>query len=165
MRHALLVALLLSGACAHGNTLFRRKSDVTAEVRADSLYWSAVTNLDPMNKSGTLDAAIASLDAYLASPGKLKHAHEAGVLRTLARNSQQLARLEAALQQTRLSAAGDTKTDSKAETKPRADPDSKAAGRDEEMVKEIQRLKEELAKANEELDRIKKRLAAPPTKP
>ena len=32
---------------------------------------------------------------------------------------------------------------------------------DDEAVKEIQRLKDELAKANEELDRIKKRLAAP----
>jgi len=162
MKRALLLALVLCSACAHGNTLFRRKSAVAAEARADSLYWSAVANLDPVNKSGTLDAAIANLDAYLASPVKLKHANEAAVMRTLARNSQQLARLEAALQQTRASAATDTMR-TKAENKPRAEPDSNR--RDEEMVKEIQRLKDELAKANEELERIKKRLAAPPTKP
>jgi len=44
-----------------------------------------------------------------------------------------------------------------------ASKDSTAAPKrsDDEAVKEIQRLKDELAKANEELDRIKKRLAAP----
>jgi hypothetical protein len=46
-----------------------------------------------------------------------------------------------------------------ADSKQKAEPDGKA--RDEEMVKEIQRLKDELAKANDELERIKKRLATP----
>jgi capsule polysaccharide export protein KpsE/RkpR len=121
---------------------------------ADSLYWQAVENLDVSNKSGTLDTAIAKLDAYLASPGKLPHAKEAQVLRSLARNAQQLARVEATLQQARANAA---------ENRPRETSDSKA--RDDESLKEIQRLKDELAAANAELERIKKRLAAPPTKP
>jgi hypothetical protein len=158
VKRALLLALVLCSACAHGNTLFRRKSDVTAEARADSLYWSAVANLDPANKSGTLDAALSNLDAYLASPCNLKHRNEAAVLRSLTRNSQQLARLEAALQQTRAAAAVDT-------AKARGENKPEPRARDEEMVKEIQRLKDELAKANEELERIKKRLAAPPSKP
>ena len=59
------------------------------------------------------------------------------------------ARVEATLQ-TKVAAA---------EAKPRGEPDVKA--RDEDMVKEIQRLKDELAKANDELERIKKRLASP----
>ena len=148
MKRAIIAVLALSTGCLHGTSLIQRKPD-SAETRADSLYWNAVGNLDPANKNGTLDAGIASLDAYLASPGKLRHAEEASVLRSLARNAQQLARVEATLQ-TKVAAA---------ETKPRTEPDTKT--RDEDMVKEIQRLKDELAKANEELERIKKRLAAP----
>ena len=148
MKRAFVAVLLLSTGCLHGRALIQRKQD-PLEARADSLYWSAVSNLDPANKNGTLDAAVANLDAYLAMPGTLKHVEEAAVLRSLARNAQQLARIEATLQ-TRVAAA---------EAKPRGEPDAKA--RDEDMVKEIQRLKDELAKANDELDRIKKRLASP----
>ena len=114
------------------------------------MYWQAIENLDVSNKSGTLDTAIAKLDAYLASAGTLAHEKEARVLRTLARNSQQLARVEATLEQARANPP---------EPRPR-ESDTKA--RDEESLKEIQRLKDELAAANAELERIKKRLAAPP---
>jgi hypothetical protein len=148
MKHALVAALVLCTSCLHGTPLVQRKHDSSPEAVADSLYWSAVRNLDPTNKNGTLDAAIANLDAYLVSPAKQKHAAEAAVLRSLARNAQQLARVEATLQQR---AAVDNKQ--------KSEPDNKA--RDEEMVKEIQRLKDELAKANDELERIKKRLVAP----
>ena len=146
----ILFTLLLVNGCVHANALVGGKSAAAkAEAAADSLYWSAVYNLDPSSKSGTLDAGVSNLDAYLASPGPLKHAAEAKVLRGLARNAQQLARVEAALQQERAAA----------ETRARPDPGSKA--RDEEALKEIQRLKDELVKANAELDRIKKRLASP----
>ena len=148
MKRALIAVLALSTGCLHGTSLIQRKQD-PVEARADSLYWNAVSNLDPANKNGTLDAGIASLDSYLALPGKLKHADEATALRSLARSAQQLARVEATLQ-TKIASA---------DTKPRTEPDTKA--RDEDMVKEIQRLKDELAKANDELERIKKRLAAP----
>ena len=140
------LALIGLVACVHGHFAITRKQPAE-RVQADSLYWSAVRNLDPSNRSGTLDSALTKLDAYLALPGEKEHEQEALVLRTLAKNSQQLARVQSALEQSR---AADTK---------RAEPDSK--GRDEEMVREIQRLKEELGKANDELERIKKRLAAP----
>lgn len=146
---ALVAALVLLAACAHGPLALRPSESSKSETATDSLYWRAVSHLDPSNKNGTLDAAIANLDVYLASKGKLAHATEATVLRSLARNAQQLARLDAALQQARAN-TGDNR--------PRTD-DTK--GRDEESVKEIERLKNELAKANEELERIKKRLAAP----
>jgi hypothetical protein len=145
MRLAFVAVLVLSTACVHGTPLIQRKQS-PAETTADSLYWRAVTTLDPANKNGTLEAGVAYLDAYLASPGNLKHAKEAATLRSLARAAQQLARVEATLQ-TRVAAADNKQSDNKA--------------RDEEMVKEIQRLKDELAKANEELERIKKRLATP----
>jgi hypothetical protein len=144
MRYIVLAALALIGACRTPH-LFRSAEPAS---EPDSLYWRGVQNLDPSNRSGTLDAGIAALDAYLATPGRLKHASEATALRSLARSAQQLAKLEAALQ-TKVAAA---------DTKQRAEPEVR---RDEDAVKEIQRLKEELAKANEELERIKKRLAAP----
>jgi dynactin complex subunit len=140
-------------ACVHGSTLFRPRSTVRAEARADSIYWSAVRQLDATNKKVQLDSALASLDSYIAYPVKLKHREEAEVLRRLARSAQQLAHVEAALQEARAD------TSKHAERPERGESESK--GRDEEMVKEIQRLKDELAKANAELDRIKKRLATP----
>lgn len=146
MTRAFVAAFALLGACAHG-PLALRSDQSNTETATDSLYWRAVSNLDPSNKKGTLDSAIVYLDAYLASKGKLTHSTEATVLRSLARNAQQLARLDAALQQARANADNRRPDDTKA--------------RDEESVKEIERLKNELAKANEELERIKKRLAAP----
>lgn len=143
MTRALIAGLVLVGACAHGPAMFR-SPQAKSNAATDSLYWHAVAKLDPSHKAETLDVAIASLDAYLASTGNLKHLAEAVVLRKLARSAQQLARVEAALLQART-----------AESRPRE------SARDEEAVKEIQRLKDDLAKANEELERIKKRLAAP----
>jgi hypothetical protein len=151
MRYAAVLTLVVLGACAHG-PITRRHYDAQSGLPTDSLYSRAVSHLDPSNKNGTLDSAIVYLDRYLVAPGKRAHEREAMVLRSLARNSQQLARVEAALQQARAIA----------DNKPR-ESDNKA--RDDEYIKEIQRLKDELAAANAELERIKKRLAAPPTKP
>jgi hypothetical protein len=151
VRGLFLVGLALLTGCAHGTPLFGRSSACPAPSTTDSLYLSAVRNLDPSNRNGTLDAAIANLDAYLSSTVPLKHAAEANALRSLARNSQQLARMEAALQQARASAADKADKADKPESR----------GRDDDALKEIQRLKDELAKANAELERIKKRLASP----
>ncbi|MEX2153481.1 MAG: hypothetical protein WD825_09090 [Gemmatimonadaceae bacterium] len=145
MKVPLLTAVMLLGACAHGPTLFR--SSPTPEPGADS-YQRALAHVDPSNKQGTLDSALKYFDLYLSSPGPLGHRAEAEAMRRLVRDAQQLARVEAALHQARTS-----------ENKPREQAQPK--GRDEESLKEIQRLKEELAKANEELERIRKRLATP----
>lgn len=177
MRHALVAALVLVSSCTRGPAWFQRAPSASSAITrarelasggrfddadrllaqhiaqppttagtAEAHYWRGVINLDPANESGKLDVALASLEAYLASGGKLEHLPEAAALRRLARNAQQLARVESALQQARAD-------------RPRAEPDAKT--RDEEALKEIQRLKDELAKANAELERIKKRLAAP----
>jgi hypothetical protein len=146
MKIPFLMAVMLLGACAQGPALFR--SSPTPEPGADS-YQKALAHVDPSNKQGTLDSALKYFDLYLASPGQLRHRPEAEAMRRLARDAQQLARVEAALHQARTSP----------ENKPREQAEPK--GRDAESLKEIQRLKEELAKANEELERIRKRLAAP----
>lgn len=160
MKRLLLAGLLLTSSCAPRGIHRTTESNDQAEA----LYRSAVMNLDPANRAGTLDAGLANLEAYLASPGRLAHASEANALRSLARSARQLSRVEANLQQARASApsAPSAPLPQPAANARKSEPEPRA--RDEEMVKEIQRLKEELAKATEELERIKKRLAAP-TKP
>lgn len=147
--------LALLAGCFNARLHVQKTSTMRAEAKRDSIYMIAVANLNPTNPKANLDSAIANLDAYLSFGGELKHAKEATAMRTLARNTQQLERVEAALQQARATpTAPAPATDGKAR-------ESAANARAEEMVKEIQRLKDELAKANEELERIKKRLAAP----
>jgi len=156
---ALVVAVLLAcAACAHPSSLFSNHAPDRGEVAADSMYWEAVHQLTPSNKTGSRDSALVLLNAYLGSPAKLHHIAEASALAAVTRDAQQLARVQLALQQAR----DEAKTADASNEIPRAQGESKAG---DDAVKEIARLKEELARANDELDRIKKRLAAPPPKP
>ena len=98
-------------------------------------YWRAVYKLDPSNKDASPREAIGGLDKYLATPDGT-HRGEATTLRHIAT---QLVALDKALNQ-----------------KP---DDSAAAARDEEVKK----LRDELEATKEELERIKRRLAAPKT--
>lgn len=143
LRPILLFVVLVAAACRGGNP-FRNTLRPTADP--DSLYWRAVAQLDAANTNGSTDSAVHLLNAYLANGTVQKHRVEALTFRQLARDAQLLARVQAALSQ--------QKTDT---VRIRA----AAANRDEELMKEVQRLKDELAKANEELERIKKRLANP----
>jgi hypothetical protein len=146
MRRLLLFTALVTLASACSRAFVGRAEP--APARSDSLYWKAVLNLDASNKQGTTDSALKYLDGYLAGDTTQRHRLEALVLRRLARDAMQLARVEAALQQARSTEPARSSTDA-------------TPKRDEEAVKEIQRLKDELAKANEELERIRKRLASP----
>jgi len=146
MRRILVFASLVALTSACTRAFVGREEPGPA--RSDSLYWKAVLHLDASNKYGTNDSALKYLDLYLAGDTAQRHRREALVLRRLAKDAMQLARVEAALQQAK------SPEPARATTEP-------APKRDEEAVKEIQRLKDELAKANEELERIKKRLASP----
>ena len=146
MRRILLFTALVSMAAACNRAFVGRPDPEPAT--SDSLYWKAVLHLDASNKNGTTDSALKYLDAYLARDTTQRHRLEALILRRLARDAMQLARVEAALQQAKSS-------------EPARAPSEAAPKRDEEALKEIPRLKDELAKANEELERIRKRLAAP----
>lgn len=118
---------------------------------AEALYWRAVIELDPANPRTDLDSVLVRVETYLGSAPRPPHYLEALALRRLVRTAQQLARVEFALHQERV----------EDRDRPRAEAPPRAAGRDEESVREIQRLREELSKANAELERIRKRLAAP----
>lgn len=108
---------------------------------AEAMYWRALFKMDPANGSSTPRDAAVLLDGYLAS-GAAAHRPEAQTLR----------RIASALDARAVAAAAPAPAPAKVEV---VKPDEKA--RDEE----IQRLKDELAKANAELERIKRRMKQP----
>jgi hypothetical protein len=118
------------------------------EGAVESSYWRGVLALEPANQDGSPQIAIAFFDTYGKSSGALPHRVEADVLRHVAQRLQSLSSP---------TVASTTPSGTTTATAP-ASVDVKAKDA------EIQRLKDELAKANDELDRIKKRLTAP-TKP
>lgn len=145
-RALMLVAVLALPACTSNSHLFRRGPKPNASVEAQ--YTRAMQMLAPGASLVTLDSAVNLLDAYLANAGYIQRRDEATVMRRLAGDAIQLSRIAAALQQER---ADRSRAAESTATAP--------AARSDDSVKEIQRLKDELAAANAELERIRKRLA------
>ena len=127
-----------------------------SHAAGEATFWQGVFRLDPSNRNGSLTLGLATLDAYLANPRPHDHAIVAITLRRVA------AQLDAA---NRLAASASVAAHEVAPgvpgrtTEPRAEPKADASS-----DAEIKRLKDELAKANAELERIKRRLAQPPGK-
>ena len=177
-RAAILLALALGG-CAHiqhsSAPTVREQWDATlaaARIAADSgkyetadntladfiaahngsheateaIFWRGLYKVDPNNKSGSLSAGISSLDVYLASDSAIWHKSVAQVLRRTAALAQSL----------KLAASGPQQTTTTTASTPTVDKDAMKS-RDEEIAS----LREQLAKVNAELERIKKRLANP----
>jgi len=118
----------------------------TSDGAVESLYWRGLIELEPANHDGSPSTAAALFEAYNKAEGPLPHRIEADILRHLALH------LESAAQPAVATAA------------PAAPPSTSAPADLKAKDTEIQRLKDELAKANDELERIKRRLTAP-TKP
>jgi TolA-binding protein len=106
----------------------------------EATYWRALYKLDPANPAAAPHDASLLLDSYLAA-GPSAHQTEAQVLRRIAAVLE--ARTLASTATTPVVAEKLRTTDEKA--------------KDEEL----QRVKDELAKANAELERIRRRLAQP----
>jgi hypothetical protein len=103
----------------------------------ETIFWRAVFRLDPANPDASPAAAVRDLTVYLARPGRHTHLAEARALRraaTLADSLGVSARRAAA-------------------------PSETPAATDKDA--EIARLREELKRATEELERIKRRLSTP----
>ncbi len=128
--------LLIDFAEGHANT----------PEAVETSYWRAVFKLDPLNLTARPRDAAVLLDDYLNAPVTIAHRGAATVLR---RAAMALDRPAMPSQPLSSVAAGSTA--------PAAAAPADAKARDEEM----QRLKDELAKANAELERIKKRLSQP----
>jgi hypothetical protein len=106
----------------------------------DALFWRALYKLDPTNGTGTPREAQALLDSYLSASVSVQHRGAATTLR----------RIVSALERPAPAAVASTST-----------PSPPAAGSDKGREEEVARLKDELAKANAELERIKRRVATP----
>ena len=120
-----------------------------SEGAVESAYWRGVISLEPSNRDASAQIAVAFFETYSRGGGKLPHLTEANILRDIA------VRLQAAGSPT-VAVSSPSPGGSTAPAVGAADLRAKDT--------EIQRLKDELAKANDELDRIKRRLTAP-TKP
>jgi hypothetical protein len=117
----------------------------------ESSYWRGVFLLEPENRDGSPLIAAALFETYNRSEGALPHRLEANILRHVAQRLQvqpaaTVASTATVSASTGVTSSGDRSADLKAKDT------------------EIQRLKDELAKANDELERIKRRLTTP-TKP
>jgi len=123
----------------------------------EAVFWQAMYRLDPSNRNGSLPVGLAALDAYLANPSPHDHAAEALTLRRVAAQLDAANRLAASASMA-LREQGPPSNRPTTETR----PDQRPA--DASSDAEIKRLKDELAKANAELERIKRRLAQPPGK-
>lgn len=152
------------GKFAAADTILARFATEYPDTRqaSETAYWRALFALDPSNHGTSFRNAISSLDAYLSESGPREHAAEAATLRRIAGHMDELNKLAAsALAEARdtSAAARVTPTDIRAEIKP---PVAGDVGLPTAADVEIKRLKDELAKANAELERIRRRLAQPP---
>jgi hypothetical protein len=107
------------------------------------LFWRALYKLDPANATAAPREAQSLLDSYLSAPVSVAHRGAATTLRHVA----------SALEKPAPSAVSSSSNASNASTPTGASDKS----RDEEVA----RLKDELSKANAELERIKRRVATP----
>ncbi len=108
----------------------------TAEAREIS-FWRAMYLVDPANRTASIPQGIRALDIYLATDGAIWYRPQAEVLR----------RTALVIQQVR-----------------QAQMPKQINGRDTVFIsreEEVAALRDQLAKANAELERIKKRLANP----
>ena len=106
----------------------------------ETAFWRAVFKLDTANQTGSRRDAVALLDSYLSGSTIVAHRGAAIALR-------------------RLAAAADRPV-AVAPT-PEPAPTSTSAAPPAANAEEVQRLRDELAKAKAELERIRKRLSQP----
>lgn len=115
---------------------FALKSKGTDEATEIS-FWRALYMVDPSNKTASIPEGLRAIDIYLGTPGAKMYKPQALVIKRTAQSVQALKQAQIA---------------------------PKITGRDTVYVtreEEIAALKDQLAKAVAELDRIKKRLANP----
>jgi len=134
---------------------FARVHPNTREAR-ESAFWRAAYMVDPANSLGSLDGGVAALDAYLANEPEGWYRNEAAILRRTALAAKGLVAGASSAWVPVADTIVVRVTDSTAQPARRT--------RDEEIAElrsQLARSRAELADANAELDRIKKRLANP----
>jgi len=120
---------------------YARRAGSTPEAR-EIAFWRALYMVDPANKTSSLSDGIRALDIYINTNSVSWYRPQAEVLRRMALTQQALRQAQSAA--------------------PRVNGrDTVFVSRENSREDEIAQLKDQLAKANAELERIKKRLANP----
>jgi len=154
--------------------LYPRTSQAT-----EAAYWRGLFKMDPSNPNASLTTAISFLDTYLESERDRDHFAEATTLRRIAGKLVGLTRVA----ENAVTEAKEASSDAAHAKAQAANANARAEAAKSEAAKseapkteagkteapssdaEVKRLKDELAKANAELERIRKRLTQPPQKP
>ena len=124
----------------------------------ETLYWRAVFRLSPANDSTAQQQAIPTLERYLDGRGA-ENRTEARILLDVARTAVVLRR-EAAAKEQEIAEIREAlgRAEERRATATTTEP-SPPASPDRGLAQEVERLKGELARANQELERIRRRLA------
>ncbi|MEJ7808845.1 MAG: hypothetical protein WKG32_00360 [Gemmatimonadaceae bacterium] len=119
----------------------------TAEAK-EAAFWRAIYALDPANAASQFGNVVRHLDEYLRDSVPGIHTPEAKALRAMASSLDSLTRVVRSAQEA-------------VEQAPVEPPRATTSPKEEELQKEVLRLKEALEKSNAELERIKRRLTGP----
>lgn len=128
----------------------------------ESLYWRAIMELDPTNRVATTPGGLSLLDAYLREAPMGAHRTEAVSLRRIGGRIENLTNLAASAMAHAENASVAVANANARAAEAKAEVIVKPAPEQTSQDGEIKRLREELAKANAELERIRRRLAQPP---
>jgi hypothetical protein len=128
----------------------------------EAAYWRALFQVDPANTQASAADALRSLNQYFADGSTVDGYDEATVLRRVVQSTDSL---ERSLDQARRLIA--EAQDAAAEPRPAAAAPAAAAERREprddranrNLVEQVRRLRDELAKSNQELERVRRRLS------
>jgi hypothetical protein len=124
-------------------------------------YWRALFLIDPTNPSWSVANSTALLDGYIADPRPRDHLADALVVRHLAAHLDELNKV-AATALAKATGEANGAANAKAQAADAAHVAATKTADVDSSDAEIKRLKSELAQANAELARIRKRLATPP---
>lgn len=135
---------------------FARVHPNTREAR-ESAFWRAAYMVDPGNTLGSLEAGVAALDAYLATEPEGWYRNEAAILKRTALAAQGLVAGASTGWVPPPPAVIVVESRDSAPEAPRRSRDEEIA----ELRNQLSKTRADLAEANAELERIKKRLANP----
>lgn len=137
----------------------------TSHEGREAAYWRALLLADPANPQASPSEAVRAINRYFAGRSTAETYDEANILRRILQRADSLTR---ELDQTRrlIAEAQEAASEPRVVTVPVPTPaapvesrDTRPARPNRNLVEEVRRLRDELSKANQELDRVKKRLS------
>jgi hypothetical protein len=131
----------------------------------EAAYWRALLLVDPANPHGSPAEAVRAINRYFAGRATAETYDEANILRRILQRHDSLTR-ELAEARRLIAEAQEAAAEPRVVTVPVPTPAAPAESREgrpprenRNLVEEVRRLRDELSKANQELERVRKRLS------